>query len=53
MSAFCDQFLPILEEILALLTRNKIFMDRTVDVGVISKADEKTVAVNEPLLVGV
>ena len=37
--AFCDQFLPILEEILSLLTRNKIFMDRTVDVGVISKAD--------------
>ena len=39
VSAFCDQFLPILEEILKLLTRNKIFMDRTVDVGVISKED--------------
>ena len=36
---FCDQFLPILEEILAMLTRNKIFMDRTVDVGAISKED--------------
>ncbi|MBL9205094.1 MAG: NADH dehydrogenase (quinone) subunit D [Opitutaceae bacterium] len=39
VNAFCDQFLPILDEILALLTRNKIFMDRTVGVGVISKAD--------------
>jgi len=33
---FCDQFLPILDEILKLLTRNKIFMDRTVDVGIIT-----------------
>jgi NADH-quinone oxidoreductase subunit D len=37
--AFCDQFLPRLEETLELLTRNKIFMDRTVDIGVISKED--------------
>src|SRR5471030_1798214 len=37
--AFCDQFLPILEEILDLLTRNKIFTDRTAGVGVISRED--------------
>ncbi len=37
VNAFCDQFVPILEEMLQLLTRNKIFMDRTVGVGVISK----------------
>ena len=37
VNAFCDQFLPILEEILKMLTRNKIFMDRTVGVGVIPK----------------
>jgi NADH-quinone oxidoreductase subunit D len=37
--AFCDQFLPILDEMLEMLTRNKIFMDRAVGVGVISKAD--------------
>ncbi|HEY9249914.1 MAG TPA: NADH dehydrogenase (quinone) subunit D [Rariglobus sp.] len=37
--AFCDQFLPILDEMLAMLTRNKIFVDRTSGVGVISKAD--------------
>lgn len=36
---FCDQFLPILEDILSLLTRNKIFTDRTHGVGIISKAD--------------
>ncbi len=39
VDGFCDQFLPILESILGLLTRNKIFMDRTVGVGVISKED--------------
>src|SRR6266404_1699568 len=39
VTAFCDQFLPILEEILTLLTRNKIFMDRTAGIGVISKED--------------
>lgn len=39
VDAFCDQFLPILENILNLLTRNKIFTDRTVDVGIISKED--------------
>jgi NADH-quinone oxidoreductase subunit D len=39
VNAFCDQFLPILEEILKLLTRNKIFTDRTFGVGVITKED--------------
>src|SRR5476649_2020231 len=29
VNAFCEQFPPILEEILDLLTRNKIFVDRT------------------------
>ncbi|MFA6287672.1 MAG: NADH dehydrogenase (quinone) subunit D [Opitutaceae bacterium] len=37
--AFCDQFMPILDEMLDMLTRNKIFTDRTVGVGIISKAD--------------
>ncbi len=39
VEAFCEQFLPILDEMLEMLTRNKIFMDRTVGVGVISKED--------------
>ncbi|MEI6463221.1 MAG: NADH dehydrogenase (quinone) subunit D [Verrucomicrobiota bacterium] len=52
VNAFCDQFLPILEEILNLLTRNKIFMDRTVGVGVISKADALAYGLTGPNLRG-
>src|SRR5471030_2380891 len=51
-NAFCDQFLPILEEILNLLTRNKIFMDRTVDVGVISREDAIAYGLTGPNLRG-
>ena len=36
---FCDQFLPILDECDALLTRNRIFLDRTEGVAVISRED--------------
>jgi len=39
VSAFCEQFLPIIEESDKLLLRNKIWMDRTEGVGVISAAD--------------
>jgi NADH-quinone oxidoreductase subunit D len=39
VNAFCDQFLPILDEVLALLSRNKIFLDRAEGIGVISRAD--------------
>ena len=49
---FCDQFLPILEEILALLTRNKIFMDRTVGVGVITREDAIAYGLTGPNLRG-
>ena len=52
VNAFCDQFLPILEETLTLLTRNKIFMDRTVGVGVISKADALAYGLTGPNLRG-
>jgi NADH-quinone oxidoreductase subunit D len=52
VNAFCDQFLPILEEILALLTRNKIFMDRTVGIGVITKEDAISYGVTGPNLRG-
>jgi NADH-quinone oxidoreductase subunit D len=52
VNAFCDQFLPMLEETLALLTRNKIFMDRTVGVGVISKADALAYGLTGPNLRG-
>ena len=52
VGAFCDQFLPILEETLRLLTRNKIFMDRTVGVGVIGKADALAYGLTGPNLRG-
>jgi NADH-quinone oxidoreductase subunit D len=50
--AFCDQFLPILDEILGLLSRNKIFLDRTVDVGVVSKSDAIAYGLSGPNLRG-
>jgi NADH-quinone oxidoreductase subunit D len=50
--AFCDQFLPILEDILKLLTRNKIFQDRTVDVGIISAKDAIAYGLSGPNLRG-
>ena len=52
VNAFCDQFLPILDEVLALLTRNKIFMDRTAGVGVISKEDAIAYGLTGPNLRG-
>jgi NADH-quinone oxidoreductase subunit D len=39
VNAFCEQFLPRLEETLSLLTRSRIFVDRTAGIGVISKED--------------
>lgn len=50
--AFCDQFLPILDEMLEMLTRNKIFTDRTVGVGVISKEDAIAYGLTGPNLRG-
>ncbi|MFP4357064.1 MAG: NADH dehydrogenase (quinone) subunit D [Puniceicoccaceae bacterium] len=50
VSAFCDQFLPILEETQKLLTRNRIFMDRTEGVGVISKEDALAYGLTGPNL---
>jgi NADH-quinone oxidoreductase subunit D len=47
---FCDQFEPQLEETLSLLTRNKIFQDRTVGVGIISKADALAYGLTGPNL---
>jgi NADH-quinone oxidoreductase subunit D len=52
VSAFCDQFLPRLEEMLAMLTRNKIFMDRTVGIAPITKADALSYGLTGPNLRG-
>jgi NADH-quinone oxidoreductase subunit D len=50
VSAFTDQFLPILEEALSLLTRNKIFTDRTVGIGAISPEDALAYGLTGPNL---
>ncbi|RME68685.1 MAG: NADH dehydrogenase (quinone) subunit D [Verrucomicrobia bacterium] len=39
VARFCDGVLPVVDEIDALLTRNRIFLDRTEGIGVISKED--------------
>lgn len=36
VNSFCNQFLPALDEIDALITRNKIFIDRAAGIGIVS-----------------
>lgn len=36
---FCDTFLPVLDDVEKLLTRNRIWIDRTEGVGIISRED--------------
>jgi len=52
LSTFCDEFLPALDEIDTLLSRNKIFLDRTKDIGVISKEDAIAWGLSGPNLRG-
>ncbi|MBP6864185.1 MAG: NADH dehydrogenase (quinone) subunit D [Candidatus Didemnitutus sp.] len=52
VDAFCDHFMPILDEVLALLSRNKIFIDRTVGVGVITKEEAIAYGLSGPNLRG-
>ncbi|HQF38963.1 MAG TPA: NADH dehydrogenase (quinone) subunit D [Opitutaceae bacterium] len=49
-SDFCDQFVPRLEEMLGLLTDNRIWRDRTEGVGIISKADALAWGCTGPIL---
>jgi NADH-quinone oxidoreductase subunit D len=39
VSKFCDEVLPVIDEVDSLLTRNRIFLDRTDGIGAISKED--------------
>ncbi|BET67430.1 NADH dehydrogenase (quinone) subunit D [Opitutales bacterium ASA1] len=39
VSKFCDEVLPVIDEVDSLLTRNRIFLDRTDGIGAISKQD--------------
>jgi NADH-quinone oxidoreductase subunit D len=47
---FCDQLLPVLDEVDKLLTRNRIFMDRTEGVGVITKEQALAYGITGPNL---
>ncbi len=50
VSAFLDQFIPVLDEIEGLLTRNKIWLDRTENIGVISREDALAYGLTGPNL---
>ncbi len=52
LEKFLDDFVPSLNECDMLLTRNKIFVDRTKDVGVISKERAIAYAISGPNLRG-
>ena len=50
VSNFCNQFLESVDELDKLLTRNRIFIDRTKEVGVISKEDAIAYSITGPNL---
>jgi NADH-quinone oxidoreductase subunit D len=52
LESFLDRFIPQLDEIDRLLTRNKIFVDRTRDIGVIPKDRAIAYAISGPNLRG-
>jgi NADH-quinone oxidoreductase subunit D len=52
LTKFLDEFVPQLDELDRLLTRNRIWVDRTKDLGVISKEDAISFAVTGPNLRG-
>lgn len=47
---FLNQFLPILDEVDTLLTRNKIFIERTQNIGLITKKDALAYGLTGPNL---
>ncbi len=52
VNAFLNQFLPAVDEIDALITRNRIFIDRTEGIGVISKEEAMAWGLTGPNLRG-
>lgn len=50
VSAFLDQFIPALDEIEGLLTRNKIWLERTENIGIISREDALAYGLTGPNL---
>jgi NADH-quinone oxidoreductase subunit D len=52
LNTFLDEFIPQLNELDRLLTRNRIWVDRTKDLGVISKEDAISFAITGPNIRG-
>lgn len=52
LRAFLEGFKPVLKEIHSLLTRNRIFVDRTRDLGIISRENAISYALTGPNLRG-
>jgi NADH-quinone oxidoreductase subunit D len=52
LNKFLDEFIPQLDELDRLLTRNRIWVDRTKDLGVISKEDAISFAMTGPNIRG-
>ena len=52
LTAFLDQFGPIIDEVDSLLKTNRIFVDRTRDVGIITKEDALSYGISGPNLRG-
>ena len=52
VSGFVEQLIPVVDEVDSLLTRNRIFVDRTKDVGIISREDALSYGFTGPNLRG-
>jgi NADH-quinone oxidoreductase subunit D len=52
LTAFMDEFIPALDEVAQLLTRNRIWVDRTRDIGIITREDAISYGLTGPNLRG-
>jgi NADH-quinone oxidoreductase subunit D len=52
VAKFCDEVIPVVDEIDSLLSKNRIFVDRTKDLGVITKEDALSYGISGPNLRG-
>jgi NADH-quinone oxidoreductase subunit D len=52
VAKFCDEVIPAVDEIDGLLSKNRIFVDRTKDLGVITKEDALGYGISGPNLRG-
>jgi NADH-quinone oxidoreductase subunit D len=52
VAKFCDEVIPVVDEIDGLLSKNRIFVDRTKDLGIITKEDAISYGISGPNLRG-